>query len=66
MIFLGIIKENAFSHTYDGDMDIMKIYKGALMIMREKTIVGNIYKLLESIVVSDVVPFEYGNATPKF
>lgn len=49
----------------DGDMEIMRVRKGALIVMRAWRTTINIYKLLENTVVNDVVSVEYDNDSTK-
>lgn len=42
LISLGTLQENGFSYKSNGDMDIMKVSKCALIVMRANRIVGNI------------------------
>lgn len=58
MISLGTLHANNFSYRSDEDMDIIKVRKGALIVMRAKSIVGNIYKLLRNFIVGDVASVE--------
>lgn len=52
---LGTLQENGLSYKCDGDMEIVKVNKGSLEVMRAYKIMSNIYKLLGSIVVDDVM-----------
>lgn len=49
----------------DGDRDVLKVSKGVLIVMREKSITGSIYTLLGCTIACDVRPFEFDDDAPK-
>ena len=54
-------QSNGFSYRSNGDMDIMKVNKGALTMTRARRTASNIYKLLGSTVAGDIVSTESNN-----
>lgn len=59
MIYLGTLQVNGFSYIFDGDNDIMKFTKGALIMLRRRMISSNIYKLLGNLSVGNVAAVEF-------
>ena len=56
MISLGTLDGNCFN--YKSTNGIMKVSKGVLTVMKEKKLVGNIYKLMGTIIVGGVTTVE--------
>ena len=54
LISLGTLHENGYSHKTDDDREIIKICKGALIVMKGKRTKENIYILLGSTIVGGV------------
>lgn len=54
MISQGTLQENGFTYRFDRDMEIIKVSKGALIVMRVRRTACNIYNLSRNIVVGDV------------
>jgi hypothetical protein len=65
LISLVTLQANGYSYSSDGDMDILKVSKGALTVMKAKSTAGNIYKFLGNTVVCDVALVEPDNDATK-
>lgn len=65
-ISLGMLQENDFFYKSDGYRDIMKVNKGSFNAMRARRTTCNIYKLLENLIVCDVVSIKSDNDATYF
>ena len=65
LISLHTLQANGFINRTNGDQNNLRVYKGALIVMKAEYTLRNIYELLGSIVVHQVAFVESDNDATK-
>lgn len=65
LISMGTLQENGYSLWSNGDRDIMRVRKGAMIVIMTRRNAGNVYKLLRGTIMGDITSVEINNDATK-